>query len=203
MKKFIIGALVLLIGVPGFSFNFFNFLNFLAGLIPVLMIVGGAIAVYLGIEELKQSDNSETEVEPAEIKPAEIIEKTTEKSDNGREPVLDKQDINPAPEPTEKTEETNTDETNEQPEPEIQQASESPATLTQQPAESLAPEAEAPEVEAPADERVQFKGNIETLVFHSVTCNFASGKNCSMDFTTKEEAQAQGYKPCKICIPDA
>lgn len=203
MKKFIIGALVLLIGVPGFSFNFFNFLNFLAGLIPVLMILGGAIAVYLGIEELKQSDNSETEVEPAEIKPAEIIEKTTEKSDNESEPVLDKQDINPAPEPTEKTEETNTDETNEQPEPEIQQASESPATLTQQPAESLAPEAETPEAETPADERVQFKGNIETLVFHSVTCNFASGKNCSMDFTTKEEAEAQGYKPCKICIPDA
>jgi hypothetical protein len=206
MKKFIIGALVLLIGVPGFSFNFFNFLNFLAGLIPVLMILGGAIAVYLGIEELKQSDNSETEVEPAEIKPAEIIEKITEKSENESEPVLDKQDINPAPEPTEKTEETNTDETNEQ--PETQQASESPATLTQQPAESLAPEAEAPEVEAPeveapADERVQFKGNIETLVFHSVTCNFASGKNCSMDFTTKEEAEAQGYKPCKICIPDA
>lgn len=201
MKKFIIGALVLLIGVPGFSFNFFNFLNFLAGLIPVLMILGGAIAVYLGIEELKQSDNSETEVEPAEIKPGEIIEKITEKSDNESEPVLDKQDINPAPEPTEKTEETNTDETNEQ--PETQQASESPATLTQQPAESLAPEAEAPEVEAPADERVQFKGNIETLVFHSVTCNFASGKNCSMDFTTKEEAEAQGYKPCKICIPDA
>ena len=198
MKKFIIGALVLLIGVPGFSFNFFNFLNFLAGLIPVLMIVGGAIAVYLGIEELKQSDNSETEVEPSEIKPAEIIEKNTEKSDNESERILDKQEIKPAPEPTEKTEETNTDETNEQPEPEIQQASESPATLTQQPAESLAPEAEAP-----ADERVQFKGNIETLVFHSVTCNFASGKNCSMDFTTKEEAQAQGYKPCKICIPDA
>ncbi|MGM0656506.1 MAG: Ada metal-binding domain-containing protein [Thermodesulfobacteriota bacterium] len=203
MKKFIIGALVLLIGVPGFSFNFFNFLNFLAGLIPVLMILGGAIAVYLGIEELKQSDNSETEVEPAEIKPAEIIEKTTEKSDNESERILDKQDINPAQEPTEKTEETNTDETNEQPEPEIQQASESPATLTQQPAESLAPEAETPEAEAPADERVQFKGNIETLVFHSVTCNFASGKNCSMNFTTKEEAEAQGYKPCKICIPDA
>jgi len=203
MKKFIIGALVLLIGVPGFSFNFFNFLNFLAGLIPVLMIVGGAIAVYLGIEELKQSDNSETEVEPSEIKPAEIIEKNTEKSDNESERILDKQEIKPAPEPTEKTVETNTDETDEQAEPEIEHASESPATLTQQPAESLAPEAEAPEVEAPADERVQFKGNIETLVFHSVTCNFASGKNCSMDFTTKEEAQAQGYKPCKICIPDA
>jgi len=198
MKKFIIGALVLLIGVPGFSFNFFNFLNFLAGLIPVLMIVGGAIAVYLGIEELKQSDNSETEVEPSEIKPAEIIEKNTEKSDNESERILDKQEIKPAPEPTEKTVETNTDETDEQAEPEIEQASESPATLTQQPAESLAPEAEAP-----ADERVQFKGNIETLVFHSVTCNFASGKNCSMNFTTKEEAEAQGYKPCKICIPDA
>ncbi|NWH04518.1 Ada metal-binding domain-containing protein [Desulfobacter latus] len=190
MKKFIIGALVLLIGVPGFSFTFFNFLNFLTGLIPVLMILGGAIAVYLGIEELKQSENNE-----AEIEPSEIIEKNTDKSDKKSEALLDKQDIKPAQEPTEKIIETNTDE---QPEPEIEQASENPATLPRQPAESLAPEAEAP-----ADECVQFKGNIETLVFHSVTCNFASGKNCSMDFITKEEAESQGYKPCKICIPDA
>nr|WP_320017395.1 Ada metal-binding domain-containing protein [uncultured Desulfobacter sp.] len=187
MKKFIIGALVLLIGVPAFSFTFFNFLNFSAGLIPVFMILGGVIAVYLGIEELKQADNSEAEVELPERQPTNIIEEKNE-------PVLDKQDIQPAPEPIEKTEEKGTDTPDEQPESPDGQ----PESEIQQDAEPSVPEAEAP-----ANESVQFKGNIETLVFHSVTCNFASGKNCSMDFTTKEEAEAQGYKPCKICMPDA
>jgi len=197
MKKFIIGALVLLIGVPGFSFTFSNFLNFLAGLIPVLMILGGAIAVYLGIEERKQSDDSETTVEP-EGQPAERIEKNAENPEKENEPVLDTPEIKLIPEPIEKTEEEITDKPDEQPEPETQQESASPSTLPRQPAESLTPEAEEP-----AAESVQFKGNIETLVFHTVECNFASGKNCSMDFTTKEGAEAQGYKPCKVCMPDA
>ncbi len=163
-----------------------------------MMILGGAIAVYFGIKELKQSNNSETEIEPPERQPTKTIEENAGNSEKESEPVLDKQDIKPTPEPIEKPEEKSTNKPDEQPEPEIQQDSASPSTLTRQPAESLVPEAEAP-----ADESVQFKGNIETLVFHSVTCNFASGKNCSMDFTTKEEAEAQGYKPCKICMPDA
>ena len=194
MKKFIIGALVLLIGVPAFSFTFFNFLNFLSGLVPVLMILGGAIAVYLGIEELKQADNSDTEVELPGREPTNIIEENAGNSEEKSEPVLDKQDLKPAPEPIEKTEEKGTDTPDEQPEPPDGQ----PGSEIQQDAESSVPEAEAP-----ANKSVQFKGNIETLVFHSVTCNFASGKNCSMDFATKEEAEVQGYKPCKICMPDA
>ena len=197
MKKIIIGALVLLIGVPGFSFTFSNFLTFLAGLIPVLMILGGAIAVYLGIKELKQSDDREITVEP-EGQPTERIEKNVENTEKESKPVLDTPEIKPVPEPIEKTKEAITDKPDEQPEPETQQESANPSTLPQQPAESLTPEAEEPAVES-----VQFKGNIETLVFHTVECNFASGKNCSMDFTTKEEAETQGYKPCKVCMPDA
>lgn len=207
MKKFIIGALVLLIGIPGFSFTFFNFLNFSAGLVPILMILGGAIAVYLGIEELKQSDNSETEVEPPETQLEKVTKENSGKLEEKSEPILDNQDIKPEPEAVAKTEETSTNKPNEQSEPEKQESA-SPSTLPRQPAELLAPEAEVPEEETletgtSEGESVQFKGNIETLVFHSVTCNFASGKNCSMDFTTKEEAEAQGYKPCKICMPDA
>lgn len=194
MKKFIIGALVLLIGIPVFSFTFFNLLNFLTGMVPVLMILGGAIAIYLGIEELKQADTKETEVEPPEAQPKAEIKENAEKS----EAVLDRQDIKPVPEPVAKTEQTSTNTADEVPEPETPQNTECPSTLPGEPDESLAAEAEAP-----ADQSVQFKGNIETLVFHNVACNFASGKNCSMDFTTKEEAESQGYKPCKICMVDA
>ncbi|MCG8549979.1 MAG: hypothetical protein MI799_06225 [Desulfobacterales bacterium] len=194
MKKFIIGALVLLIGVPGFAFNFSNFLFFLAGIIPALMILGGAIAVYLGIEELKQSDNSAANVEPEIELGAARLEKSAEKSKKASEPVT----VEPVPEPIEQPEEAVTDNQDEQPEPETkQQESAPPSTEPRQPDESPAPETEEPTAQS-----VQFKGNIETLVFHTVECNFASGKNCSMDFATKEEAETQGYKPCKICMPD-
>lgn len=155
MKKFITGALILLIAIPGFAFNFFNFLNFLSGLVPVLMIIGGALAVYLGIEELKQSDNNDNQA---------------------------------------KIESPHTQQEEAQPEKKAGHPSTATSQVTEPPASEEA---------APADASVQFKGNIETLVFHSVTCNFASGKNCSMDFTTKEEAEAQGYKPCKICMSEA
>ncbi|WP_020585917.1 Ada metal-binding domain-containing protein [Desulfobacter curvatus] len=197
MKKFIIGALVLLVGVPVFAFTFFNFLIFLAGVIPVLMILGGAIAVYLGIEELKQSNDSVTTVEPEIQLGAERIEKNAEKQKKESETVLAKQEIEPEPKPIEKPEEAVKDEPDEQPEPETQKEAESPLTEPQQ-----AVDPSEPEAEEPAAERVQFKGNIETLVFHTVECNFSSGKNCSMDFATKEAAEAQGYKPCKVCMPD-
>lgn len=160
MKKFIIGALVLLVGVPGFAFNFFNFLHFLAGVIPALMILGGAIAIYLGIEELKQSDDSGTTVEPEIQLGVQRIEKKPEKTKTPQE-------------------------------------TENASTLPEQPAESS-----TSETKEPAAEIVKFKGNVETLVFHTVECNFASGKNCSMDFAAKEAAEAQGYKPCKVCMPD-
>ena len=180
MKKIIIGALVLLIGVPGFSFNFYDFLSFLSGLIPVLLILGGSLAVYLGLEELKQSDSSGDDHQMVDAPQAQLEERTRK--------VPDTQPVQAAPETG--RQETNAGE---------QKAGEQEDEDTQGEEKTPAP---APEAAAPAETSVQFKGNIETLVFHSVTCNFASGKNCSMDFATKQEAESQGYKPCKVCMPD-
>lgn len=198
MKKLIIGALVLLIGVPAFSFTFFKFLHFLAGLLPVFMILGGAIAIYLGITELKQADNTEATFDPPERQPNHRTEKNALNSEEKSKPVLNDQDITPVLDPMETPDENSADEPDEQPESDIAQESETDATLSRNPADALTPEAGAP-----AGEQVNFKGNIETLVFHEVTCNFANGKNCSMDFITKQEAETQGYKPCKICMPEA
>lgn len=199
MKKFIIGALLLLIGISGFSFNFFDFLTFAAGLVPVLMIIGGALAIYLGIEELKQSENvdNQAKIESAHTQEDELRKKSTGEPESKTKPVPDTQSTKPALETQIKTEEQNADKQQE----EEEQAEEKTAPLPT--ASSQVTEPPAPEEAEPASADVQFKGNIETLVFHSVTCNFASGKNCSMDFTTKEEAETQGYKPCKICMPDA
>ncbi len=201
MKKFITGALLLLIGISGFSFNFINFLNFAAGLVPVLMVIGGAVAVYLGIEELKQSDNSDNQakVESPQTQQEELNKETTGKSEGQTKPVPATQSTEPAPETQIKTEEKRADKPQEaQPAEKVS----TPSISSPQVTETPAPE-EAAQAGASASARVQFKGNIETLVFHSITCNFASGKNCSMEFTTKEEANAQGYKPCKICLSDA
>lgn len=194
MKKFIIGALLLLIGISGFSFYFFNFLTFAAGLVPAFMIIGGALAVYLGIEELKQSDNSDnqTKIESAHTQHEEPNKESAGGSEGTTNLVPDTQSTKPAPEATIKVEEKSAD----KPQEEQPEEKASPPSSSS----SQAAEPPAPEEAAPADASVQFKGNTETLVFHSVACNFASGKNCSMDFTTKEEAETQGYKPCKICI---
>lgn len=198
MKKFITGALILLIAIPGFSFNFFNFLIFVAGLVPVLMIIGGALAVYLGIEELKQSDNNDNQakIESPHTQQEELNQESTGKLEGKTKLIPDTQSTKPVPETPIKIEEKRADKQQEEAQPE--KKAEHPSTATSQ-----VTEPPASEEAAPADASVQFKGNIETLVFHSVTCNFASGKNCSMDFTTKEEAEAQGYKPCKICMSEA
>lgn len=198
MKKFITGALILLIAIPGFSFNFFNFLIFVAGLVPVLMIIGGALAVYLGIEELKQSDNNDNQakIESPHTQQEELNQESTGKLEGKTKLIPDTQSTKPVPETPIKIEEKRADKQQEEAQPEKKAGHPSTAT-------SQVTEPPASEEAAPADASVQFKGNIETLVFHSVTCNFASGKNCSMDFTTKEEAEAQGYKPCKICMSEA
>ncbi|EIM63464.1 Ada metal-binding domain-containing protein [Desulfobacter postgatei] len=199
MKKFIIGALLLLVGISGFSFNFFDFLTFAAGLVPILMIIGGSLAVYLGIEELKQSDNNDTEtkIKSAHTQEDELNKESTGEPKSKTKPVPDTQSTKPAQEIEIKIEENHADKQQEQDE----QAKEKTPPLPT--ASSQVTEPPAPEEAGPASASVQFKGNIETLVFHSVACNFANGKNCSMNFTTKEEAETQGYKPCKICMPDA
>ena len=194
MKKLIIGALLLLICIPGFSSNLFNFITFSAGLIPVLMIIFGAIAVYLGIEELKQPDNSDNQAkaESPNERQEELNKESTGKSEDLIKPGPDTQPTKSAPET--KIEDNTTDK---QQEAQPEQKASPPSTALPQ-----VPETPTPKEVEPENAGVQFKGNIETLVFHSVACNFASGKNCSTDFTTKEEAEAQGYKPCKVCMPD-
>jgi len=195
MKKFIIGALILLVGIPGFAFNFFDFLILAAGVVPVFLIISGAIAVYLGIEELKQSDSSNdpAKIDLSHTPRGEIDKERAGKPEGRTKPDTDTKSTKPAPDPAIEKEDKQAG----------KQQGAQPDGTAPPPSTSVTQDSEppAPGAGAPAD--VQFKGNIETLVFHSVACNFASGKNCSMDFITKEDAEAQGYKPCKICMPDA
>ena len=65
MKTLIGGAIAAVIGVIGLAIWFDAFLQLLAGAIPVMLLLGGCLALYLGFDELKDTWQKDTGVEPA------------------------------------------------------------------------------------------------------------------------------------------
>lgn len=70
MKTLIGGAIAAVLGLIGIVVWFPQFLTVIAGTIPVLLLLGGALAIYLGVDELKdtwtQEESAETEASPGE-----------------------------------------------------------------------------------------------------------------------------------------
>ncbi|MBW2429692.1 MAG: hypothetical protein JRF56_12085 [Deltaproteobacteria bacterium] len=70
MKTLIGGAIAAVLGVIGIVAWFPQFLIVVAGTIPVMLLLGGALAIYLGVDELKdswsQEETTETESETVE-----------------------------------------------------------------------------------------------------------------------------------------
>ena len=64
MKTLIGGAVAAVLGLIGIVAWFPQFLIVVAGTIPVMLLLGGALAIYLGIDELKdtwaEAETSET-----------------------------------------------------------------------------------------------------------------------------------------------
>ncbi len=65
MKTLIGGAIGAVLGIIGLSVWWKPFLQLLAGAIPVMLLLGGGLALYLGFDELKDSwkkedDSSDT-----------------------------------------------------------------------------------------------------------------------------------------------
>ncbi len=46
-----------------------------------------------------------------------------------------------------------------------------------------------------------FHGNTKSHVFHAPSCRHYNCKNCSANFSTREEAISSGYRPCGNCRP--
>ena len=65
MKTLIGGAIAALLGLIGIVAWFPQFLTVIAGTIPVMLLLGGALAIYLGVDELKdtwkQEESAETD----------------------------------------------------------------------------------------------------------------------------------------------
>ena len=55
MKTLIGGAVAAVLGLIGLTLWFPAFLQLLAGAIPIMLLLGGALAIYLGFDELKDS----------------------------------------------------------------------------------------------------------------------------------------------------
>ncbi|MBU4318314.1 MAG: LysE family translocator [Proteobacteria bacterium] len=67
MKTLVGGAVAAVLGVIGLAVWFGDFLALLAGVIPVMLLLGGCLALYLGFDELKDSWKKEgTEKEEPE-----------------------------------------------------------------------------------------------------------------------------------------
>ena len=55
MKTLIGGAIAAVLGIIGISVWFGAFLQLLAGAVPIMLLMGGALALYLGFDELKDT----------------------------------------------------------------------------------------------------------------------------------------------------
>ena len=56
MKIFIGGSIALLLGLNGIALFYKPFFQVLAGVLPALLLLGGGLAIYLGLDELKSRD---------------------------------------------------------------------------------------------------------------------------------------------------
>lgn len=55
MKTLIGGAIAVVLGIIGISIWWKPFLQLLAGAIPIMLLLGGGLALYLGFDEVKDS----------------------------------------------------------------------------------------------------------------------------------------------------
>ena len=65
MKTLIGGAIAAALGLVGLVIWWGQFLMVLAGIIPAMLLLGGALAIYLGFDELKDTWKSDEDTEPS------------------------------------------------------------------------------------------------------------------------------------------
>ena len=72
MKTLIGGAIAAAVGLILVVLWFSQFLMVLAGTIPAILLLGGALAIYLGFDELKDTWKKEETVEETSEAPEEV-----------------------------------------------------------------------------------------------------------------------------------
>jgi len=72
MKTLIGGAIAAILGLIGIVAWFPQFLAVAGGTIPVMLLLGGALAIYLGVDELKDTWSNAETTESEPDPPAEV-----------------------------------------------------------------------------------------------------------------------------------
>ncbi len=88
MKTLIGGAVAAALGLVGLVIWWGQFLMVLAGIIPAMLLLGGALAIYLGFDELKDTRKDDETVEsPPESSEGEEVEKDKKETDDLKEEI--------------------------------------------------------------------------------------------------------------------
>ena len=72
MKTLIGGAVAAALGLIGLAVWWVEFLMVLTGIIPIMLLLGGGLAIYLGFDELKDSWKTDSAPEPVGEKEEEV-----------------------------------------------------------------------------------------------------------------------------------
>jgi cell division protein FtsB len=88
MKTLIGGAIAAALGLVGLVIWWGQFLMVLAGIIPAMLLLGGALAIYLGFDELKDTWKADEAAEPStEGGEDENVEKYKKEIDDLKEEI--------------------------------------------------------------------------------------------------------------------
>ena len=72
MKTLIGGAIAAALGLIGLGIWWSEFLMVLAGIIPVMLLLGGGLAIYLGFDELKDSWKKDETCESSSVQDDQV-----------------------------------------------------------------------------------------------------------------------------------
>lgn len=67
MKTLIGGAIGTVLGILGLAIWFKPFLQLVAGTVPIMLLLGGCLALYLGFDELKDTWQNEAMTDPSAL----------------------------------------------------------------------------------------------------------------------------------------
>ena len=187
MKLVIGGTISIILSFLGFALFFSDFTGILKGILPIILICAGGLAIFLNKDELNLGQNDSGEetsaapdvdmVEPVQVEPKEEQPVVTEPAE---------------PAPVEKPPAAEEPATAEKPSaPESEKPVENPQEEVKEDAEEKEPQGSA----------AAFIGNESSLVFHTPECKYAASKKCTVTFATKQDALDKGFKPCNVCKP--
>ena len=198
MQKFFWGSLAIVFGFLGFSAFFPAFLKLMAGLIPLMALAGGILALYSAYRKKAlmstdvapcwdngtSNDDHEDAAADNDRVSSGLPEETSAGEVDGKE--VDGKSAGSCNRPSEEEE------------PAVENEEEggagnipdSPEHISRQDTE-----------DQHTTEASRFFGNTGTLVFHRLDCRFSKSKQCTAVFSTRQQANLEGYKPCGICKP--